>query len=58
MREMPKVYRQRCQVESLLSELKRTTGSQLTARREKMLNNKQGLVNRGCIVTAPLATKS
>jgi hypothetical protein len=33
MREMPKVYRSRCQAESLLSELKRTTGSQLTARR-------------------------
>jgi hypothetical protein len=33
MREMPKVHRSRCQAESLLSELKRTTGSQLTARR-------------------------
>jgi hypothetical protein len=33
MREMPKVYRSRCQAESLLSELKRTTGSQLTALR-------------------------
>ena len=58
MREMPKVYRQRWHVGSFLSGLKRTTGSQLTAWREKMLNNNQGLVNRGCIVTAPLATKS
>jgi hypothetical protein len=33
MREMPKVNSSRCQAESLLSELKRTTGSQLTARR-------------------------
>jgi hypothetical protein len=57
-REMPKVYRQRWHVELFLSGQKRTTGSQLTARREKMLNNNQGLVNRGCIVTAPPATKS
>gem|GEM_PF-4743040 len=58
MREMPRVNSSRCQAESLLSELKRTTGSQLTARREKMLNNNQGLVNRGCIVIDPPATKS
>jgi hypothetical protein len=44
--------------ESFLSGLKRTTGSQLTAWREKMLNNNQGLVNRGCIVIDPPATKS
>jgi hypothetical protein len=33
MREMPKVYRQRWHVESFLSGLNRTTGSQLTTRR-------------------------
>jgi hypothetical protein len=33
MREMPKVYRQRWHVESFLGGQKRTTGSQLTARR-------------------------
>jgi hypothetical protein len=43
MREMPKVYRSRWHVESFLSGQKRTTGSQLTAWREKTLNNEAAL---------------